>query len=133
MIVDASVAVPWFVDTPFSVSARRLRSFQGSAPALLLVETTNSLLKYVRLGQIDLDQVLVGMGALNVAITEFVPDAALLPSATKLAAGNNYKIYDCLYLALALERNEPLATADKRLAVLANSLSIPTELIEPAS
>lgn len=99
---------------------------------MLLVETTNVLLKYVRLGQIDLDQTLAGIQALTVAITEFVPDVTLLPSATKLASDNNHKIYDCLYLALALARSEPLATADKRLAALAKSLSIETLLIEPA-
>ena len=38
---------------------------------------------------------------------------------------------DCLYIALALKRSEPLATADCKLAALAHKLSIETELIEP--
>jgi predicted nucleic acid-binding protein len=55
-----------------------------------------------------------------------------LENATNIAAEVNHKIYDCLYLALALERGEPLATADRRLATLAKELSIETHLIEPA-
>ena len=133
MIVDASIAVPWIVETPFSEPARRLRSGECIAPALLLVETTNALLKYVRIGHIALDGVLAGTLALEIAVTELVPDHMLLPSATRIAAGNNHKIYDCLYLALALERRETLITADRRLAALAGTLNIPTELIEPIS
>ena len=43
MIIDASVAVPWLIATPFSKSARRLKDRQGKAPSLVLVETANSL------------------------------------------------------------------------------------------
>jgi predicted nucleic acid-binding protein len=133
MIIDASVAVPWLVETPFSETAKRLRSAECAAPDLLLMETTNALLKYHRIDQISLDGILAGAQALKVAISKFVPDDQLLPSATKIAADNTHKIYDCMYLALALERNQPLATADKRLAAIAKSLSIETLLIEPIS
>ena len=42
MIIDASVAVPWLMETPFSKSARLLKDRQGKAPSLILVETANS-------------------------------------------------------------------------------------------
>ncbi len=133
MIIDASVAVPWLVETPFSENARRLRSTECAAPDLLLMETTNALLKYHRVGEISLDGILAGVQALKIAVSKFVPDDQLLPIATRIASDNTHKIYDCIYLALALQRNEPLATADKRLAAIANSLTIETLLIEPIS
>jgi predicted nucleic acid-binding protein len=44
----------------------------------------------------------------------------------------SHKVYDCLYLALALERREPLATADRRLAAVAGTLGLDAVLVEPA-
>lgn len=131
MIVDASIAVSWIVETPFSEPARRLGSDGCIAPSLLLVETTNALLNYSRIGHILMDGVLAGIQALEIAVSELIPDRMLLPSATRIAADKNHKVYDCLYLALAIERRATLITADRRLAALAGTLNIPTELIEP--
>lgn len=131
MIVDASAVVPWLIQTPFSAAARRLKPEAIKAPALVLLETTNALLKYVRVRQIGEDELTRAINSLTASLDEVVDDIALLPQATRIAASNNHKIYDCLYLALALERLEPLATADRRLAALAKTLGIETSLIEP--
>jgi predicted nucleic acid-binding protein len=40
----------------------------------------------------------------------------LLDSALRLSFELNHPVYDCVYIALALWRNIPLVTADKRLA-----------------
>lgn len=131
MIVDASVVVPWLISTPFSEPARRLSADRLYAPELVLTETTSALLKHFRIGQIRLEDIKTGVAQLRSVMTELVDDEKLLPDATDIAAAHNHKIYDCLYLALALRRHEPLATADRRLATIARSLSIKTELIEP--
>ncbi len=131
MIVDASAAVPWLIATPFTRAARRLKFQPGRAPSLILIETTNSLLKYFRTGQITEADIDYAIKSLSAALDEIVDNDALLHAATKIAAANGHKIYDCLYLALALERHEPLATADRRLASLARSLNIETQLIGP--
>jgi predicted nucleic acid-binding protein len=131
MIVDASAVVPWLIQTPFSAAARRLKPETNRAPALILLETTNALLKYLRarlMGEDDLRRAIVSLSA---SLDEVVDDISLLPHATRIAAANNHKIYDCLYLVLALDRREPLATADRRMATLAESLGIETTLIEP--
>ena len=65
-----------------------------------------------------------------IALDEIVPDTTLLAAAIDIALANNHKVYDCLYLALAIERGEPLATADRRLAALATALNIETHLVE---
>lgn len=66
-------------------------------------------------------------------MAELISDAELLPQAMSLALRMRHSVYVCLYLALALERRETLITADRRLAALAGTLNIPTELIEPIS
>jgi predicted nucleic acid-binding protein len=130
MIIDASVAVPWLIETPFSKSARQLKDRQGKAPSFILVETANSLLKYVRAAQLHSADLQPAIEALPIALDEIVPDNKLLAAAIDIALAGNHKVYDCLYLALAIARGEPLATADRRLAALAATLDIETHLVE---
>ena len=132
MIIDASVAVPWLIETPFSISARRLKQETKRSPHLVLIETSNSLLKYHRAGHLDEKDVRVALKALPIAFDELIADHALLSSAIDLAIAQSHKVHDCLYLALALERREPLATADRRLAAVAGTLGLDAVLVEPA-
>ncbi|MDP3897107.1 MAG: type II toxin-antitoxin system VapC family toxin [Mesorhizobium sp.] len=132
-IIDASVATAWFADIQTSVPARLLLSRATlAAPNLLRIELTNALLKYVRAGLLPNTLPTKAVGMLEGTIFHWRDDRELLAVATKIAVTQRHKIYDCLYLALALERREPLATADRRLAAMARDLSIETELIEPA-
>ncbi|WP_353641605.1 type II toxin-antitoxin system VapC family toxin [Mesorhizobium sp. WSM2239] len=131
MIIDASVAVSWLIETPFSTNSRKLQPPARRGPALLLVETANVLLKYHRFAKISLEEIEAALRQLRVVVPDLTEDRALLPMAFGIAARSSHKIYDCLYLALALERGEPLATADKRLAALAQKLNIDTQLIGP--
>ncbi|MBA3446558.1 MAG: type II toxin-antitoxin system VapC family toxin, partial [Pseudaminobacter sp.] len=111
MIVDANVATYWFVDTPLSNAARAILSRADLiAPNLVRLEIANALLKFLRAGEISGIQLAKAMAQTERTISEFIGDHTLLPRAIELAAANNHKIYDCLYLALALERREPLAT-----------------------
>lgn len=131
-IIDASVATPWFVEIGTSRSARAVLLREPlSAPSLLRVDVANALLKYVSAELLPAAVPLEAIRSLDNIVHEWVEDAALLSSATALAIRNRHKVYDCLYLALALERREPLATADRRLAAMAKELSINVELIEP--
>ena len=132
MIIDANVATYWCVHTPLTASAKATLSRSDlRAPALIRIECTHALLKYMRVGLITHDQFRDGIQGINDAIFEFADDGHLLGRGTDIAISNNHPIHDCLYLALALERREPLATADKRLAALARSLNVETQLIGP--
>jgi len=134
MIIDASVTTAWYVNHPLSHSASK---YQQSAfillPAICVVETANAIWTYVRIGGAELTDLLGAVQSLIQSADEIVDDYTLLESACRLAAANNHPIYDCIYLALARERNMPLATADKKLAKLAKKLSIKTELIRPST
>lgn len=133
MIVDANLATYWYVPSPFSAAASTYMARSDlAAPQIVLPEAANALLKYMRAGQISADDVFTAVGRIPKVITSLIDDSSLTPNAARLSATHNHKVYDCLYLALALQRREPLATANRRLAALARQLSIETELIEPA-
>lgn len=133
MIVDANIAVYWFVPGPCTEGAEEiLRRPDLKAPALIRIEAANALLAYLRKELIQVDQLFDALDELNVYIGEFVSDGDLLSPATEIALADNHKIYDCLYLALAMQRREPLATADRRLAALARLHDVETELIQPS-
>ena len=132
MIVDANVVVHWFYPSEFSSSVSRFRDRRDLiAPAIVLVKSANVLYKNASHGKISPGDCASSVRFLEKVLIEIVPDRSLLPAAIELALSNSHPVYDCLYLALALQRNQPFATADKRLATLANSLSIQTELIKP--
>ena len=47
---------------------------------------------------------------------DYVPDRALAPAALSLACDLGHPAYDCMYLALALDRAGVAVTADRRFA-----------------
>lgn len=115
MIVDASVAFKWLVDEEYSRDARAwLSRASMAAPPLLLVELGNALWKRVRRGELrDVD----GATRLLARVADLVAvehDEAVAQRALVLAVELDHPIYDCVYLAMAEWRNQPLLTADKR-------------------
>ncbi len=130
MIIDASVASHWFADTEFSKAADPFRSSSSLiAPGFLLVETANVLYKQSRAGTIDAGRCRESVEVLRESMAELVPDVQLLPQAIDLAIANNHPVYDCLYLALAMDRHVQLVTADRQLARRAEALGVAVDLI----
>ena len=131
MIVDANVAIYWCVETPLANAAKPFAQRTDlRAPQLIKLETANALLKYLRAGLITDRQFHDSFDIVRDAIAEFVEDSSLLRSAAEIAISHSHKIYDCLYLALALQRREPIVTADRRLAAMAQAVNIETHLVE---
>ncbi|CAG1013176.1 MAG: type II toxin-antitoxin system VapC family toxin [Rhizobiaceae bacterium] len=132
MIVDTSVASHWFVDTEFTATAVPYRDRSDlSAPEFLALETANVLYKRSRRGEIEPHRCADSIDLLRAIVTSWIPDGTLIRTAVNIAVERLHPVYDCLYLALALERREALVTADRRLAAMARGLSIEIELIEP--
>ena len=132
MIVDANIVVHWFAVTEFSPAVVHLRDRSDlAAPGIILVEAANVLYKNSRRGTIDPRHCGRSVRLLEYLLVDLVHDGYLLPLAVDLALAHNHPVYDCLYLALALERRDAFATADRRLIALAQSLGIETTLIEP--
>lgn len=112
-----------------------LRPFDGwprrVSGGVLTLETANVLYERSHRREIEPHRCADGIDLLRAISTNWVPDDALVRMAVDIAVERLHPVDDCLYLALARERREPIATADRRLAVMAHELSINVELIEP--
>src|SRR5438034_8812667 len=123
-VVDASVAIKWFVPEIHSAAAARLldTEFVLCAPDLIGPEFGNILWKKTRRAEItrhEADQIL---GAFERVALEIYPSRALLAAAFELGVALDRSVYDCLYLALAVAEDCALITADAKFhAVVAES------------
>ena len=116
MLVDASVALKWFVPEADSETAvALLTDNQLSAPDLILVEVGNALWKALRRGALDGVTFGEDVERLHEAFAFLHPLPELTIRAAGIARELGHPVYDCVYLACAERRREELVTADLRL------------------
>ena len=117
LIVDASVAIKWFIDEPGSGAARRLWRGEPEllAPDLIVPDVCNAAWRKVRLDQCHPAQAQKIAARLRHGVLEFRPTAPLASRAVELALDLDHPVYDCFYLALAAAEKAELVTADRRL------------------
>jgi predicted nucleic acid-binding protein len=114
-VIDASVAIKWIVEEEGTFEALAiLEKAKLSAPDLLIAECANILWKKVRREELSEDEAQIGARLLEQADIEILPTRHMLGSATSLAVELDHPAYDCIYLALAVERDWQFATADER-------------------
>ncbi len=126
IVVDASVIVKFFLDENYSENAYILRDFfiRGSIeiiePSLLEYEVLSALFNSNRLKKIDLS---AAVNAFYEYGFTFVETSYELAS-NIIEIAEKYKIttYDAVYVALAMNTNSKLYTADEKLV---NSLKLP--------
>ena len=118
-VVDASVVCCWVLpdeDSPVAEAAlERLAETSGIAPDLLWHEVRNVLMSAHRRKRVAFAKVIEAMRILRglSLSTIALPDDQLILT---LAERHTLTAYDAAYLALALDRQLPLATLDRRLA-----------------
>ncbi len=95
-------------------------------PEFAKIEMWNVLRKYHFLRKIDIEIIEKYYEDFYDIITDFISNEELLESAKKISFQLNHPIYDCLFLALALYKDQPFMSSDKRLLAKANSLNIET-------
>lgn len=117
-VVDASVAIKWFVLEEHTVDSRLLLddNFELFAPQLLFAEYGNILWKKLTRGELTRDQVVDRGNALLSVRLRVVPERLLFSQAVDLACEWNHPAYDCFYLALAELLGTAVVTADQRFA-----------------
>jgi predicted nucleic acid-binding protein len=117
LVVDASVAIKWFVEEPGANRARSLWENRSGlvAPDLLVPEVCSAMWRKVRLGQAVPDQAAEATHRLQTALIDLRPTAALATRAVALALELDHPVYDCFYLALAEFERNAMVTADQRL------------------
>lgn len=116
LVVDASVAVKWLVPEVHYVEARRLltSSYTRAAPDLIWPEMGNVLWKQWRRGALTADMTQEMLGHFRRFPLQIESMRRLIPRAVALAQAVERSVYDCTYLALALQRGSQLVTADRR-------------------
>ncbi len=118
LVVDASVAVKWYVPETDHLKATALLE-QGHdlvAPELIIPELGNIFGKKVRRGELAPDE---AQGFAEVFVTRcpvtLRPMLAVFGSALRLSLDMGHPVYDMSYLALAIMEDRKLVTADNRL------------------
>ncbi|MBI2312897.1 MAG: type II toxin-antitoxin system VapC family toxin [Betaproteobacteria bacterium] len=119
-VVDASVAVKWFVEEVRSAGARAVLASGEPviAPDLIVPETCNTAWKKVGRGDISREQAEAIVRILPLSFDRLAPTASLSSRALELALRFDHPAYDCFYLALAESENSVLVTDDLRVIEL---------------
>jgi predicted nucleic acid-binding protein len=134
-VIDASVAAKWYFPEGGSRRAVELLTEAGEgvltllAPDLLIVEFTNVLWKKVGLGQCRPDEAHAILDFFETDRPRLLDSAALAPRALELALRLEHPVYDCLYVAAAVEYDARLVTADTRLARSAGVVLAEVDLV----
>lgn len=115
IVIDASVAVKWLVTEDDSAAALPLRAFPLAAPELLLAEVASILWKKVRQNEIAPFIAQEALQVLKATDINLAHSSKLITAALSLACELNHSPYDMFYVALAIDRDIPLITADRRL------------------
>ena len=115
LIIDASIAIKWVVEehgTPEALALRQKAKL--IAPELLVAECANILWKKVKREELLKQEALLAARLLQGAEIELLPTRSLFEAATRMSIEIDHPAYDCLYLALAVEKECPFVTADER-------------------
>lgn len=114
-VIDASIAVKWVIEEEGTTPSLALRK-RGKliAPELLVAECANILWKKVQRRELSKDEAHVAARLLEGAELELLPTRSLLETAMGLAIELGHPAYDCVYLALAIDKDCPFVTADER-------------------
>jgi predicted nucleic acid-binding protein len=123
IVVDASVAAKWFLPEVGSAAAIELQEGPDKliAPELIRLEVAGSITRRVRADkkeerlspEVALGRCSKWFRLLDQATISLIPEAELLDKAVKLSVEIKHTLQDCMYLAVAQERNARLVTADR--------------------
>jgi predicted nucleic acid-binding protein len=118
LVVDTSVAVKWVVpefgqpedDTELALE---MLDHAMIAPDCIVGEFANALFKKVQRQEIGEQQARAAVGILT-DIVDVAPSPPLIAAAFELSLQLVHPVHDCMFLALALETNRMLVTADMK-------------------
>jgi predicted nucleic acid-binding protein len=120
-VVDASVALRWFVRDALSERSRDdVRDKERIAPSLVIFEIVQAVWKLARAQQLPRPQAEEVAAEIARHFQRLVDGDALAQEALALARSLGHSAHDCFYLALARREGAVLVTADRRLEVLAS-------------
>jgi predicted nucleic acid-binding protein len=132
-VLDASVALRWFLDNPLPPYAKRvmqlvIKGQRAVVPALWHLEMSNGLAVAERrsiLTGADLDHALLNIEQLLARAID--TDSALISVRQCLSTARTFQLsaYDAVYLDLARREKLPLASLDEQLRSAAKPAGVP--------
>jgi predicted nucleic acid-binding protein len=126
-VLDASVALAWFVDDPVPAYAVQIKHFiQGGmramVPALWTMEMANGFCMAERRGKLTAEQTDHGLRQLEIITVSGIqidPEVTSIREHLATARAFQLTAYDAVYLELARREGLPLATLDRGLRTAA--------------
>ncbi|MBO3840307.1 MAG: type II toxin-antitoxin system VapC family toxin [Thermoproteota archaeon] len=120
IVIDASVAVKWFVPEKDSDKALKLRelylngALEIVAPTLIYYEVANALRfhPYYRLSEKELLKATSALKNMQIAIE---PTVKTWRKAFEISALDKVSVYDAIYLATSISFKTKLLTSDERM------------------
>lgn len=124
LVVDATIAIRWFVAAPRWEAARALKEpgVQFFAPEIVLADIGDLLERLVAERELESDDAKLVMHAAPKAFARLFPVMLLRDRALAIALNHNLSIARCFYLALAEWEGAPLVTSNEKLHRAANDL-----------
>ena len=115
-VVDASVAVKWYVRENLHEEARALLDNETVlvAPDWIVQEVAHAAFRKWRDNEIAQEQARTMIAMIPATFTELHISMSLVTRALEIAFVLRHPIYDCLYLACAEAAEAPVITADHR-------------------
>lgn len=116
VVVDASVAIKWFIQEPLRNKARHLIQSGEllSAPDFLFVELANVVWKLALRRDLERRQAEAIISSVGNMFLFTLSSGALRERALEIALTLRHPVYDCFYLACAESLEAELVTADSR-------------------
>lgn len=117
VVVDALVALKWFLPEPDSAKAEEMLVADTVlvAPTLIVSEVCNAAWKRLRRGETTAQHACWVAERIRTVGIMLIADETLASAAMHIACYLDHPVYDCLYVALAEQRDASLVTADQRL------------------
>jgi predicted nucleic acid-binding protein len=124
-VLDASVAAKWMLpakDEPLRAEAYQIldgdaaSEFELLVPDIFWAECGSILWKAVRQGRLSRADAEAALSSMLRRDFRTFPTANLLSEALPIAFSYGQAVYDCLYVALAVQSESQVITADERLA-----------------
>lgn len=116
LVIDASVAVKFFVQEVNTEAARRLLTIPDLliAPDWLLIEAASTFWKKVKRSELLAVHAERHLSDLPLFFARLYPADDLVEGAFTWSLRLRHSVYDCLYLALALAEDTRVVTADEK-------------------
>ena len=128
LVLDASAAIEAVLGRPLAlrIVEHLEHADRVTVPDLYFAEIANALWKYVRAGDLTLDEAQEMLSTGSALADGVFPARELATEALATATAFNHPVYDALYAVTARREGAAMCTIDRRLVKLLEAMRVPT-------